>query len=87
MATRLDDGGDPADGEFELILPEHFLPASRLPEADRRLGIDQWTGEAGLIAFAASLDRRNPVHVAAAWAMLIILALPTLFLVWIMLHS
>ena len=85
MATGLDDGGDPRDEDYELITPEHFLPHSRLSDADRRMGIDQWTGEAGLIGLAASLDRRNPVHVVAAWTMLAILALPTVILVWLML--
>ncbi|QWC85796.1 hypothetical protein KLP28_03320 [Nocardioidaceae bacterium] len=87
MATGLDDGGDPLDGDYELITPEHFLPGSRLPDADRRMGIDQWTGEAGLISLAASMDRRNPVHLAAAWLLLGVLVLPTVFLMWIVLHG
>ena len=87
MATRHDEGGDPRDGDYELLTPEHFLPASRIPEADRRMGIDGWTGEAGLIAFAASLDRRNPLHVVAAWAMLVVLVLPTIILVGLLLRT
>ena len=87
MATKADEGGDPSESEYELLTPEHFLPASRIPEADRRMGIDGWTGEAGLIAFAASLDRRNPLHLVAAWAMLVILVLPTVILMGLLLRS
>ena len=37
--TRQQEGSD--DGPFELLRPEDFLPADRMPLADKRLGIDR----------------------------------------------
>lgn len=78
--NRLQDGPD--DGAYELLGPEDFLPADRMPSADRRMGIDRWTGDAGLIAFAASLDPTKRAHRVTAWVLLSALLLPFLLVVW-----
>ena len=78
--TRLQDGPD--EGPYELLTPDDFLPADRLPPADRRLGIDRWTGDAGLITFAASLDPRKRAHRVTAWVLLSALLLPFLLIAW-----
>ena len=78
--TRLQDG--PEEGPYELLTPEDFLPANRMPLADRRLGIDRWTGDAGLITFAASLDPTKRAHRVTAWVLLSALLLPFLLVAW-----
>lgn len=77
---RLQDGPD--DGSYELLSPEDFLPADRMPLADRRMGIDRWTADAGLIAFAASLDPAKRAHRVTAWVLLSAMLLPVLLAVW-----
>ncbi len=72
----------PDDGPYELLTPEDFLPRNRMPLADRRLGIDRWTGDAGLITFAASLDPGKRAHRVTAWVLLTALALPFLLILW-----
>ena len=78
--TRLQDGPD--EGPDELLGPEDFLPADRMPLADRRLGIDRWTGDAGLITFAASLDPAKRAHRVTAWLLLSAMLLPFLLVAW-----
>jgi len=78
--NRLQDGPD--DGSYEVLRPEDFLPADRMPVADRRMGIDRWTGDAGLITFAASLDPAKRGHRVVAWVLLSALLLPFLIIVW-----
>ena len=78
--TRQQEGSD--DGPFELLRPEDFLPADRMPLADKRLGIDRWTGDAGLITFAASLDPAKRAHRVTAWVLLSALLLPFLLIAW-----
>ena len=82
---RLQDGPD--DGPYELLMPEDFLPANRMPLADRRLGIDRWTGDAGLITFAASLDPTKRAHRVTAWVLLSAMLLPVVLTLWRILGS
>ena len=77
--NRLQDGPD--EGPYELLTPEDFLP-DRMPLADRRLGIDRWTGDAGLITFAASLDSSKRAHRVTAWVLLGALVLPFALVLW-----
>ena len=77
--TRLQDGPD--EGPYELLAPEDFLP-DRMPLADKRLGIDRWTGDAGLITFAASLDPSKRGHRVTAWVLLSALLLPFALIAW-----
>jgi len=83
QATR--DGGDPADDDLELIQPEDFLPRDPFPADARRLGFDQYSG--AMIALAAGLDRRNPVHRAVALAMLVVFLTPVLMTVLFLLRG
>jgi hypothetical protein len=78
--TRAQEGSE--DGHFEVLRPEDFLPADRMPLADKRLGIDRWTGDAGLITFAASLDPAKRAHRVTAWVLLSALLLPFLLIAW-----
>ena len=78
--TRAQEGSE--DGPFEVLRPEDFLPADRMPLADKRLGIDRWTGDAGLITFAASLDPAKRAHRVTAWVLLSALLLPFLLIAW-----
>jgi hypothetical protein len=78
--TRGQEGSE--DGPFEVLRPEDFLPADRMPLADKRLGIDRWTGDAGLITFAASLDPAKRAHRVTAWVLLSALLLPFLLIAW-----
>ena len=77
--TRLQDGPD--EGPYELLTPEDFLP-DRMPLADKQLGIDRWTGDAGLITFAASLDPAKRAHRVTAWVLLSAMLLPVLLTLW-----
>jgi hypothetical protein len=77
----------PEEGPYELLRPEDFLPSDRIPLADRRLGIDRWTGDAGLIAFAASLDPAKRGHRVTAWLLLTALVLPFLLIAWRVLNA
>ena len=65
--------------EPELIQPEDFLPHNPFPPDARRLGFDQYSG--AMIALAAGLDRRNPLHRAVALAMLVVFLTPVLLTV------
>ncbi len=78
--NRQQDGPD--EGPYELLTPEDFLPHDRMPLADKRLGIDRWTGDAGLITFAASLDPAKRAHRVTAWVLLSALLLPFLLILW-----
>jgi hypothetical protein len=77
--NRVQDGPD--EGPYELLTPEDVLP-DRMPLADKRLGIDRWTGDAGLITFAASLDPAKRAHRVTAWVLLSALLLPFLLILW-----
>ena len=71
---------EPEGGEEpELITPEDFLPHHPFPADARRLGFDQYSG--AMIALAAGLDRRNPVHRVVAVAMLVVFVAPVLMTV------
>ena len=72
----------PDEVPYELLRPEDFLPADRMPLADKRLGIDRWTGDAGLITFAASLDPSKRAHRVTAWVLLSALLLPFVLIAW-----
>jgi predicted esterase len=76
---------EPDEGEEpELITPEDFLPHDPFPADARRLGFDQYSG--AMIALAAGLDRRNPVHRAVALAMLVVFVTPVLMTVLFLLR-
>ena len=77
--NRMQEGPD--EGSYELLTPEDFLP-DRMPLADKRLGIDRWTGDAGLITFAASLDPNRRAHRVTAWVLLSALLLPFALVLW-----
>jgi hypothetical protein len=62
------------DEDPELIAPEDFLPHHPFPADAQRLGFDQYSG--AMIALAAGLDRRNPVHRAVALTLLVIVLMP-----------
>jgi hypothetical protein len=70
---------DGDDEELELIQPEDFLPHNPFPADARRLGFDQYSG--AMIALAAGLDRRNPVHRVVALTMLVVFVTPVLMTV------
>lgn len=58
--------------EPDLITPEDFLPANRVPPDAQRLGFDRYAGggEGAWIALAASLDSRKRSHRLFAYVML-----------------
>jgi len=74
---------DDLDGtEVELIQPEDFLPANPFPLDARRMGIDRWSDDAGMIAVAASLNPAKPSHRIFAWLMLLIVTVPLVINLW-----
>ena len=77
---------DAADGpehaEPELIRPEDFLARDRTPDDARRLGIDCWSDDVGLLRVASSLDPTKRSHRIAAWLMLLAVVLPLLLNLW-----
>lgn len=72
-AAPRDDGDEDGETAYELISPEDFLPGSPFPADAQRMGIDRWSGDAGLIAIASSLDSRKVSHKIVAWVMLLLL--------------
>jgi hypothetical protein len=80
-----DDADDPyeLDGlDVELIRPEDFLPADPFPLDARRMGIDRWSDDAGMIAVAASLNPAKPSHRVFAWLMLLAVTVPFVINLW-----
>lgn len=75
---------DGDDEELELIQPEDFLPHNPFPADAQRLGFDQYSG--AMIALAAGLDRRKPVHRVFAVAMLAVFLMPVLMTVLFLLR-
>ena len=73
---------DPDDSGIELIAPEDFLPANPFPLDARRMGIDRWSDDAGMIAVAASLDPAKPSHKLFAWLMLLAITVPMALNLW-----
>jgi len=69
-------------GDIELIRPEDFLARNRMPEDARRMGIDHWSDDVGLLRVAASLDPAKRSHRIAAWLMLAAVVLPLLLNLW-----
>ncbi|MGA8211854.1 MAG: hypothetical protein WB441_11250 [Nocardioidaceae bacterium] len=66
------DGWDGSEDDTpELVTPEDFAPPSPFPVDARRMGIDRWSDDAGMIAVAASLDPAKPWHRVVAWVMLL----------------
>lgn len=70
------------DGDPELIVPAAFLPADPFPVDARRMGIDRWSDDAGMIAIAASLDPGKVSHKIVAWLMLLAITLPLVLNLW-----
>jgi hypothetical protein len=71
---------EPDEGDQpELIAPEDFLPPNPFPADAQRLGFDQYSG--AMIALAANLDRRNPMHRIVALTMLVVFVTPVLMTV------
>lgn len=79
------EGTDPAG--LELIEPEDFLPPSPFPIDARRMGIDRWSDDAGIIAVAASLDPAKRSHKVVAWLMLLAMTFSVLGTVWLELNA
>ena len=77
--------GDEAEGpehDHELIRPEDFLARDRTPEDARRMGIDRWSDDVGLLRIASSLDPAKLSHRIAAWLMLAAVVVPLLVNLW-----
>ena len=66
-----DEAEHPDEHGVELIEPEDFLPGSPFPPDARRMGVDRWSDDAGMIAIASSLDSRKLSHKIVAWVMLV----------------
>lgn len=71
------------DGGPELIEPEDFLPHSPFPRDARRLGIDRWSDDAGMIAVAASLNSAKRSHRVVAWLMLVAITSWLVLTLWL----
>ena len=81
-----DEADHPGEG-MELIAPEDFLPANPFPPDARRMGIDRWSDDAGMIAIASSLDSRKLSHKIVAWLMLVAVTSWLLFQLWFELRA
>jgi hypothetical protein len=79
---RPEDPEDPDDAGIEWIEPEDFLPADPFPLDARRMGIDRWSDDAGMIAVAASLNPAKPSHRIFAWLMLLAITVPLALNLW-----
>ncbi|MFL6133254.1 MAG: hypothetical protein ACJ72A_10635 [Nocardioidaceae bacterium] len=76
------DPEDPDETGIELIEPEDFLPLNPFPLDARRMGIDRWSDDAGMIAVAASLNPAKPSHKIVAWLMLLAVTVPLVLNLW-----
>jgi hypothetical protein len=81
-ADRPDEPDDADDTGLELIEPEDFLPGNPFPMDARRMGIDRWSDDAGMIAIAASLNPAKPSHKFFAWVMLLAITVPFVLNLW-----
>jgi hypothetical protein len=82
QADRPQEPEDPDETGLELIEPEDFLPGNPFPPDARRMGIDRWSDDAGMIAVAAALNPAKPSHKVVAWLMLLAITVPLVLNLW-----
>lgn len=81
--TTLEDVPEGHDPDIELIRPEDFLPARRVPEDAQRMGIDHYTGLDGAwLVVASALDGHKISHRLIAAALLVMFVGWPAFTVW-----